>query len=106
MSFLSSLAFFNPVLVLQGVIFFGAVILLYLLLFTLKDIFLRTHSFWYQAFCVLLVGALPIVGFLVYLLIRPARTIKERELEQMLKNLMGVGIDTAEQPLEEIPPSE
>lgn len=64
-----------------------AVILIYLLLFTLRDILLRTRSFWYQFFCVLLVGCLPVVGFFLYLLIRPARTVKQRELEMMLQTL-------------------
>jgi hypothetical protein len=87
--FLSALTALDPVMVLQGIVLSGAFILLFLLLYTLRDIILRTHSFWFQAFCVLLTGALPIAGFLVYLLIRPARTIKERELEDMVRDLAG-----------------
>lgn len=64
-----------------------AIVLVYLLLFTLRDILLRTRSFWYQFFCVLLVGCLPFIGFFVYLLIRPARTVKQRELETMLQTI-------------------
>jgi len=86
---LSSLASLNPVALLQYAIIAGASILLFLLLFTLRDILLRTRSFWFQAFCVLLTGALPIVGFLIYLLIRPARTVKEREMEALLLDLLG-----------------
>jgi hypothetical protein len=92
----SSLSSLDPVQIAQGLVLSGAFILLFLLLFTLRDILLRTRSFAYQAFCVLLVGALPIAGFLVYLLIRPARTIKERETDAMLRALTGV-------PAEDVP---
>ena len=39
---------------------------------------------------------LPVVGFLVYLLIRPARTLKEREMEEMLRVLLGEDEDDEE----------
>ena len=60
----------------------------FLLLFTLRDITLRTHSFAYQAFCVLLVALVPFFGFCLYLLLRPGRSIKERELEAMVRSLV------------------
>lgn len=87
--FLPTLPAFDPVMILQGAVLSGAFLLLFLLLFTLRDILLRTHSFWFQALCVLLTGALPIAGFLVYLLIRPARTLRERELEEMVRDMAG-----------------
>jgi len=62
-------------------------ILLYFLFFALRDIFLRTHSSLYQIACILLVATLPVVGFLLYFLVRPARTIKEREIGEMLTAL-------------------
>jgi hypothetical protein len=64
------------------------VVVLFMLFFTLRDIVLRTRSFVYQCFCILLVALLPGLGFLLYLLIRPARTIKERETEAMLQALL------------------
>lgn len=79
----------DPVMWVQGAVIAVAVVLIYLLLYTLRDILLRTRSFWYQFFCVLLVGCLPVVGFFLYLLIRPARTVKERELESMLQ-ILGI----------------
>jgi hypothetical protein len=85
--FLSGFLPSDPVTWVQGGVIAIAFILIYLLLFTLRDILLRTRSFWYQFFCVLLVGCLPVLGFLIYLLIRPARTVKERELESMLHTL-------------------
>jgi hypothetical protein len=97
-TFFSSLAAFDPVALMQAAVIAGASILLFLLLFTLRDIILRTHSFWFQALCVLLVGALPVVGFLLYLLIRPPRTIKERELYAMFESLTA---RTEEEPLHE-----
>lgn len=63
-------------------------IVIFLVFFATRDILLRTHSFWYMAFSIVLVALLPVVGFLLYLLLRPARTIKERELEALLLQLL------------------
>ncbi len=71
-----------------GLIVF-AIVVLFLLFFALRDILLRTRSFWYQFFCIVIVTLLPVVGFLIYLLIRPARTIKQRELESMILTLVA-----------------
>lgn len=79
----------TPAMFMQAGVIAVSTILLFLLLFTLRDIILRSQSFAMQAFCVLLTGALPIVGFLIYLLIRPARTVKEREMEDLLYELLG-----------------
>ncbi len=85
------LAFFtaDPTLrIAQTLLLGGASLLIFLVFFTLRDILLRTHSLVYQIFSILLVACLPILGFLIYLLIRPARTIKEREVEKMLRSLV------------------
>jgi len=66
-----------------GMILLGTVVI-FLVFYTTRDILLRTNSFLYMFFSIVLVALLPIVGFFLYLLIRPARTIKERELEKML----------------------
>lgn len=87
--FLTGLLPSDPVTWIQTGVLILALILIYLLLFTLRDILLRTRSFWYQFFCVLLVGCLPVLGFFLYLLIRPARTVKERHTDFMLSQLMG-----------------
>ena len=79
----------DPLLrMLQGVMLLLGVILIFLVFFTARDILLRTHSFIYMCFCILLVAILPVVGFLLYLLIRPARTIKERELEAAVNKIL------------------
>lgn len=71
----------DPVLrmVQVGLLVLGCVAV-YLVCYTTRDILLRTRSFLYQAGSILLVALLPVVGFFLYLLIRPARTIKQREI--------------------------
>lgn len=61
----------------------------FLILFVMRDIILRTRSFGYQLLSILLVALLPFVGFFLYLLIRPARMLKEREMEALLKRLVA-----------------
>lgn len=72
----------------QITVYATAFVLLYCLFFVMRDIFLRTDSTVYQIFCILLAAALPIIGFLLYFLIRPARTIKQRQTDAIL--LSGV----------------
>lgn len=68
-----------------------AVVAIYLVFYVTRDIILRSHSFVYQVACILLAALLPIVGFFLYLLVRPAATIREREVEHMLRELTGHG---------------
>lgn len=90
-AFLASITDFftaNPAVRTAQVLVLGtALLLLFLLFYALKDVFLRVRSFWLQAFFVLLVALLPIGGFLLYILLRPARTLKEREAEMILMRL-------------------
>ena len=72
---------------MQGLLVAGAFVVLFFLLFTVRDILQRTRSFFYQAFCILLVAFLPGLGFLLYLLLRPSRTINEREMEVIIRAL-------------------
>ncbi|MDD5103457.1 MAG: hypothetical protein PHX93_03585 [Candidatus Peribacteraceae bacterium] len=98
MPFLTSLqSFFDPFLLflsedpllrmMQGGLLFIGFVVIFLVFFVTRDILLRTHSFWYMAFCIVLTALLPGVGFLLYLLIRPARTIHERALEEQVRSL-------------------
>ncbi|MBI5156011.1 PLDc N-terminal domain-containing protein [Candidatus Peregrinibacteria bacterium] len=64
------------------------IFIVFLLLFATRDILLRTRSFLYQIVCILLVALLPGVGFLIYLLIRPERTLKQRETDVRVKKMM------------------
>jgi hypothetical protein len=56
----------------------------FLILYATRDILLRTNSFLYQFVCILLVALVPGLGFLLYLLIRPSRTVREKEMHDML----------------------
>ncbi len=81
----------NPVLRIgQVALILVGFVLVYLVFYTTRDIILRTHSFVYMLFCILLVALIPVLGFLIYLLIRPPRTFKQREMDNMLKTLMEV----------------
>lgn len=80
----------NPVILsLQAGIVVAGVMTVYLLAYTVRDIILRSRSVVYQLACILLVAALPIVGFFLYLLIRPARTVQQRQMEKMLKEILS-----------------
>lgn len=102
MTFLSPLAGIfaaNPtVRAVQGALLILAVIDVFLVLYTLRDMLLRTRSFLYQFVCILLVAALPGVGFLFYLLIRPSRTLQQRETEAVVRQMAAVvlGLDNEE----------
>jgi hypothetical protein len=88
---------------MQAGLLFVVVMVLFFLFFTLRDIVLRTRSFVFQCVCILLVALLPGIGFLLYLLIRPARTIKEREMEAMLRAVAeGMFGDDDEEMWEEV----
>ena len=65
-----------------------AVLDVFFILFATRDIILRTHSFMYQLLCILLVAFLPFIGFLLYLLIRPPRTIAQRETDALLRSIL------------------
>ncbi|MEK7590736.1 MAG: hypothetical protein AAB489_00825 [Patescibacteria group bacterium] len=60
----------------------------FLILFATRDILLRSHSFVYQCFAIILTALLPFLGFLLYLLLRPSRTLHERETEELLRSLL------------------
>lgn len=78
----------DPVLpLLQGIVVTIAVVLVFLVFFATRDVILRTNSLIYQIIAIMMVALLPIVGFLLYLLIRPSRTIREREMHAMLVKL-------------------
>ncbi len=77
------------VLLLQGIMVASALVVVFLVLFTLRDILLRTTSCTYQILSILLVALLPVVGFLLYLLLRPSRTLRERSLEKKLDDYLA-----------------
>ena len=70
-----------------GMLLVGVVVI-FLVFYTTRDILLRTHSFWYMFLSIVLVAVLPVVGFFLYLLIRPSRTNKEYEMEELLTDIL------------------
>ena len=96
----------DPVLqVVQVLLIFLAAILIFFVFFTTRDILLRSHSLVYQVGSIALVALIPVIGFLIYLLIRPQRTIRQRELEQkveeMWQTLHGESKEESEEKKEE-----
>ena len=71
-----------------GMILLGAIVI-FLVFYTTRDILLRTNSFIYMFLCIILVALIPVIGFFLYLLIRPARTLKERKMEEMLTSFLN-----------------
>lgn len=56
----------------------------YLLFYVTRDVLIRSSSIPFQLFSIFLVALLPAAGFFLYLLFRPARTVAEREMAEML----------------------
>lgn len=80
----------DPLLrMLQCIMLFGGVIAVFLVFYTTRDILLRSNSFLYMFVSILLVAALPLVGFFLYLLIRPARTLKEKQFQKMVEDYIA-----------------
>jgi hypothetical protein len=80
----------NPAIrAMQVGLLISAVVSVYLVFYVTRDILVRTRSFGYQIVCILLSALLPILGFFIYLLIRPASTVRQRDTERMLKELLG-----------------
>jgi len=76
----------DPVLrVMQVALLVVGALVIFFVFYTTRDILRRTHSFLFMALCIVIVAALPVVGFLLYLLIRPSRTLLERENDRILR---------------------
>jgi NADH:ubiquinone oxidoreductase subunit K len=76
------------VLLMQLGIALAAIVVVFLVLLTTRDVLRRTDSLVLQLFSIIVVAALPILGFLLYVLFRPARTVAERKLERDLDELL------------------
>ncbi len=75
---------------MQGLLLALAVLVVYLVFFTLRDVLLRSRNFAFQLFSILLVAFVPVVGFLLYMLIRPVQTLAERRRDRLLRELHAV----------------
>lgn len=54
-----------------------------IIIWVTRDILSRSNNLFFQAFSILLVIGLPIVGVLLYLIIRPGKTLMEKYYEQL-----------------------
>ncbi len=59
----------------------------YLLFYVTRDVLVRSSSIPLQLFSIFLVALLPVAGFFLYLLFRPAQTVAEREIAELLRAL-------------------
>lgn len=64
--------------------------LVFLVFYATRDILRRTDSLLYQLACIFLVAALPVAGFFLYLLVRPSRTLKSREIEENVREILAI----------------
>lgn len=80
----------DPVLrALQGVLLLLGIVVIFLVFYATRDILLRTRSFPAMLGSILLVAFLPFIGFFMYLLVRPARTIRQRETDERIINILA-----------------
>ena len=85
------LSFFagDPVFrLMQGGLLLFGLFDVFLLFWTLRDSLMRSQSLLFQMCALLMVFALPFAGFLLYLLIRPSSTLRERAVAQMVEKVL------------------
>ncbi|HLC75760.1 MAG TPA: hypothetical protein VJB82_01400 [Candidatus Peribacterales bacterium] len=65
-------------------------ILVYLVFFATRDILGRTDSLLFQLSSILLVAVIPVGGFLLYLLVRPSATLKQKRMQESLDEVLSI----------------
>jgi len=83
--FLNTDALGNFKLIALGYI---ALLWISILIWVTRDALARSSSILFQAFSILLTIAIPIIGVLLYLIIRPSKTQMERYYEQLEANVL------------------
>ena len=79
----------DPSVFLVQVLLLGlGFVVVFLVLFTTRDVLLRYDSFIAQVLCILLVATLPVFGFLFYLLTRPSMPTAEKHLRHDLEAVL------------------
>jgi hypothetical protein len=66
------------------------ILVIFTVFYVTRDILLRSHSFLLMFFSILLAAFLPLGGFLLYLLIRPSRTLAQKELDSKVSEIYAV----------------
>lgn len=78
----------NPVLrLLQLALLCAAFAAVYLVFYVTRDILLRSESLAVQILCIVLTAALPIAGFFLYLLLRPAETLRQKKMRLTVERI-------------------
>ncbi len=76
--------------VLQGFIAYLAILWIAIIIWVTKDANNRSNSLMFQIFAILVVIILtPIFGLLIYLIVRPSKTLTEKYLEQSQMHLLN-----------------
>ena len=68
----------------------GAAGLVFLIFWATRDILRRTRSTTLQVLNILMVALLPVVGFGLYLIVRPSRTIEEKEMAGNVQEILSI----------------
>jgi len=75
--------------IIFGVLSYIALLWIAIILWVTKDITNRTNSLFFQIFSILLIIFLtPLFGLVIYLIIRPSRTLIEKYYEELEKDLL------------------
>ncbi len=74
-----------------------ALLWLAIIIWVTKDALQRSDSIIFQAFSILLSITVPILGVLLYLIIRPGKTRMERYYEELERNMLEEGENPCEQ---------
>lgn len=65
-----------------------AALLVFLVFYATRDVLKRSGSLTFQLFSIVMVAALPVVGFLLYLLIRPTETQRTKQMEKNVEEIL------------------
>lgn len=77
-------------LALQGLIVYLAILWIAIIIWVTKDANNRSNSLLFQVFSILIVIFLtPLFGLLIYLILRPSKTLTERYIEEMQMQLLA-----------------
>lgn len=71
-----------------AVLAYFALLWLAIIIWVTKDVLQRSQSILFQAFAILLVIIVPILGVLLYLIVRPSKTRKERYYEELERSML------------------
>ena len=77
-------------MVLQGIVIYLAILWIATIIWVSKDANNRSNSILFQIFAVLVVIVLtPLFGLLIYLIVRPSRTLTEKYLEELQVSILN-----------------